>query len=300
MPLVIDIADSQTASLTEIAEALNSAGFDPDDPDSLSHAALWLRRLGNDRDFLGDLLIEELAQRHREDVLENAYGPQVMMLVPPQGQFFIRANLWPSADEHMTRASGGASFAIGLPHDHNFNFLTLGYFGPGYWSDYYEYDFAKVTGYRGEAVPSLRFVERSRLEPGKLMLYRAHRDVHAQHLADSLSVSLNIMHTQGAQSWFDQYRFDLERREIGAILSPGPSESFLRLAVGLGSEEAMDLAHRFALRHPSDRMRLCAWDALAAQTGDAAARDALWREAEGSGSRLVAMEAKTRRAELVG
>lgn len=300
MPQLIDIADVRTASLAEAADALNTAGFDPEDPESLDHAALWLRRLGNDRDFLADLLIEKLAQRHRDDVLENSYGPQVVMLVPPQGQFFIRANLWPSADEHMTRASGEASFAIGLPHDHNFSFLTLGYFGPGYWSDYYEYDYADVTGYRGESVPSLRFVERSRLEPGKLMLYRAHLDVHAQDLADSLSVSLNIMHTQGAQSWLDQYCFDLERREIGAILSPGPSEAFLRLAVGLGSSEAQDLAHRFALRHPSDRMRLCAWDALAAQAHDCAARDALWREAEGCGSRLVAMEAKARRSELVG
>jgi hypothetical protein len=34
------------------------------------------------------------------------------------------------------RASGAAAFVYGLPHDHNFDFLTLGYFGPGYWSDY--------------------------------------------------------------------------------------------------------------------------------------------------------------------
>lgn len=299
MPRVINLEDSGVASLAETADALSAAGFDPADEESLHHAALRLRRLGNDPMFLGDVLIEELARRHRDDVLESAYGPQVVMLVPPQGDFFIRANLWPSAQEHMTRASGGASFAIGLPHDHNFNFLTLGYFGPGYWSDYYEYDYGEVAGYRGETVASLRFVERSRLEPGKLMLYRAHLDVHAQDMADSLSVSLNIMHTQGAQGWLDQYRFDLERREIGAILSPGPSEAFLRLAVALGSEEAHDLAHRFARRHPSDRMRLCAWDALAAECHSAQARDVLWREAEGSGSLLVEMEARARRAEQV-
>jgi hypothetical protein len=63
-----------------------------------------------------------------------------------------------------------------------------------------------------EAVPSLKFIERSRLEQGKIMLYRAHLDVHAQGAADSLSVSLNIMQTTGAQGWLDQYRFDLERR----------------------------------------------------------------------------------------
>lgn len=298
MPRVIDLTDSHRASLDECVDALAATGFDPGEEESLHHAALWLRRLGNDRDFLGDILIDELGRRHREDVLDNSYGPQVVMLAPPRGDFFIRANIWPAEQDHMVRASGGSSFVLGLPHDHNFNFLTLGYFGPGYWSDYYEYDYAEVAGFRGEPVPSLRFIERSRLEPGKLMLYRAHLDVHAQLPADSLSVSLNLMHTTGAQGWLDQYRFDLEQGTVAGILSPGPSDALLRVAVGLGSAEALDLAHRFARHHPSDRLRLACWDALAAEATGPGARDALWREAERSGSRLVAMEARMRRAEI--
>ncbi len=299
MPRVIEVEDEAIASLAECVDAVAKFGFDPVEDESLHYAARWLRRLGNDKAFLGDLLIDQLAQRHREEGIGNAYSPQVMMLAPPNGQFFIRANIWPALDDHMVRASGGDAFVLGLPHDHNFNFLTLGYFGPGYWSDYYEYDYAEVAGYRGEPVPSLKFIERSRLEEGKIMLYRAHRDVHAQGAADSLSVSLNIMHTTGAQGWLDQYSFDLERGEIAGIISPGPSEALLKVAVGLGSDEALDLAHRFARRHTSDRMRIAAWDALAARETEAASRDALWREAEGSGSRLVEMEAKARRAELV-
>ena len=295
---MIDLGDDRLASLAEVCDALAASGVDFDDQDQLENAARWLRRLGNDRNFLGDVLIAELARRHREDVLESSYGPQVVMLATPNGDFFIRANLWPSTDEHMLRASGGTSFVYGLPHDHNFSFLTLGYFGPGYWSDYYEYEYGEVIGARDEPVPSLRFVERSRLEEGKLMLYRAHRDVHAQHPADSLSVSLNIMQTTGAQGWLDQYRFDLDQRRIGAIVSNGPSEAFIRIAVGLGSAEALDLAERFAHRHPSDRMRLACWDALAGATIDDAARDAVWQRAELAGSRLVAAEAVARRREL--
>ncbi len=298
MPRLLDIADEATASLAECSDAIAFAGFDPRDEGSLTHAATWLRRLGNDHTFLGDILVQELANRHREETSANAYGPQVVMLAPPTGQFFIRANLWPSAQEHMVRASGGASFVYGMPHDHNFDFLTLGYFGPGYWSDYYEVEYEQVTGWSGEPVPSLRFIERSRLEQGKILHYRAHRDVHAQLPADSLSVSLNVMHTSGAQGWLDQYRYDLDQRQVAAILSPGPTEAFLTVAVGLGSDAALDLAHRFARHHPSDRLRLNAWDALASRAVDPAARDALWRQAEGSGSRLVACEAKARRAEL--
>lgn len=299
MPRVIEVADAASAELGEVCEALGERGFAPDDDDSLNHAALWLRRLGNNRTFLGDIVIDELAGRHRDEALDNAYGAQVIMLAPPNGKFFIRANLWPAVDDYMVRASGGAAFVYGLPHDHNFSFLTLGYFGPGYWSDYYEADYEQIVGWQGEPVPSLRFVERSRLEEGKIQLYRAHVDIHAQIPADSLSVSLNVMHTTGAQAWLDQYRFDLDQRQVGAIISPGPSEALLKVAIGMGCDEALDLGHRFARRHPSDRMRLAAWDALAGREMTAAAKDALWREAEGSGSRLVEMEARARRAELV-
>ena len=300
MPRVIAIEDETIASLAECSAALTERGFQPDDDESLHHAALQLRRLGNDRSFLGDLLIEELKRDQREDTGENSYGPQVIMLKPSgKDNYFIRANIWPSEDEHAMRASGGGAFVYSQPHDHNFNFLTVGYFGPGYWSNYYEYDYADVVGYQGEPV-GLRFIERSRLEHGKIMLYRAHVDVHDQAPGDALSITINIMHTTGAQAWLDQYAFDLDESRIGRIISNGSSEAFLRIAVGMGCENARDLAVNFGARHPSDRMRLAAWGALASVESDVGARDGVWRAAERAGSRLVAAEARIRRAELVG
>ncbi len=298
MPRVITVEDETATGLGECIEALSGAGFDPRDEESLLHGAAQLRRLGNNQTFLGDMLVSELSARHREEGGANSYGPQVIMLAPPGGgDFFMRANIWPSADEHMMRASGASGFVYGLPHDHNFDFLTLGYFGPGYWSDYYEFEYESVSGWQGEPV-DLRFVERARLEPGKIMHYRAHRDVHAQIPADALSVSINILHTSGAQGWLDQYSFDVENRRIGRILSNGASEAFIRIAVGLGSEDAIDLAGHFGRHHPSDRMRLAAWGALASAAGDKDARDSVWRDAERSGSRLVAAEARLRRDAL--
>lgn len=300
MPRVIEpngTGDAALAgcSLGECLAALDANGFDPLEEASLLHAAHWLRRLGSNRTFLAELLLAELARRHRDDDGPSAYGPQVVMLSPLGDEFFLRANAWPSRDEHIVRASGTGAFVYGLPHDHSFDFLTFGYFGPGYVSDYWEYDFEAVAGAIGEPA-GLRFVGRDRLEPGKLMHYRAHRDVHSQLAPEALSVSLNVMHAGGAQGWLDQYRFDVERNTIAGVLSPGASEVFLRIAVGLGGEEAFDLAERFARRHPSDRMRLTA---LEAQAGvlDVAARDELWRRAEGSGCRLVALEATRRRRE---
>lgn len=297
MPRVIDLVDERGCSLAECRDALDARGFDPNDEDSLLHAAGWLRHLANNRDFLADILLGELAKRHRADDPASAYGPQVVMLSPLGGEYFLRANIWPSRDEHTFRASGGDVFSYGLAHDHNFHFLTIGYFGPGYWSDYWEDDYESVVGAIGEPV-ELRFVERSRLEPGKLLHYRAHRDIHAQHPPDALSVSLNVMHAGGAQGWLDQYHFDTERGTIAGVLGPGAAEVWLRIAVGLGGEEALDLAERFAWHHPSERMRLAAFEAQAGLLA-AADHDALWARAENNGSRLVALEATRRRAALL-
>jgi hypothetical protein len=298
MPRVIDLpGEAQACALGECVAALDQAGFEPREEDCLLVAAGWLRRLGANRDFLAETMLAELAARHREDEGANGYGPQVIMLSPLGGEFFLRANIWPSRDEHAFRASGGGTFVYELPHDHDFDFLTYGYFGPGYLSDYYEYDYERVAGAVGEPA-GLHFVERARLEPGRVVHYRAHRDVHSQLPPESLSVSLNVMHASGAQGWLDQYRFDTAAGTITAVLGTPATQVFLRIAVGLGNQEALDLAESFARRHPSDRMRLTALEAQAGML-DVEERDALWRRAEGSGCRLVALEAKRHRAALV-
>lgn len=296
MPRLIGLRDDTACSLGDCIAALDASGFDPREEQSLLHAARWLRRLGNNRDFLAETMIAELKRRHRDEDAANTYGPQVIMLSPLGGEFFLRANIWPSRDEPVFRASGGGTFVYELPHDHNFDFLTVGYFGPGYWSDYYEYEYEAVAGAVGEPA-GLRFVGRSRLEPGKLLHYRAHRDVHSQLPPDGMSVSLNVMHSGGAQGWLDQYKFDVGKDEIAGVLGPGASEAFLRIAVGVGGEEALDLAETFARAHPSDRMRLSALEAWAGILAPGE-RDELWRRAERAGRRLVAMEATRQRAAL--
>nr|WP_255547991.1 transposase [Erythrobacter ani] len=295
---MIDNSSDTVCSLPECIEALASLGFDPRDPASTLEAAKWLRRLTNNRTFLADRLIDRLAGRSENEIV-SGFGPQAIVLSPLRGGMFLRANIWPSESDLLFRTSGAKAFVYGIPHDHNFSFLTSGYFGPGYCSDYYEYAYEQVTGYAGEPAP-LRFVERSALHEGKLLLYRAHRDVHSQLPAESLSVSLNVMHVDPAQCWHDQYGFDLERREVTRVLSPNATEAFLRVAVGLGSDEALDYAERVGDAHPSERLRLASFEARAARLGGGMETDDLWRSGEMSGSRMVAAVAKVRRAALDG
>ena len=296
MPRVIECRETADHGLDECLEALGRTPFEPLEEDSLAQAAIALKRLANNRNFLGDLLIEKLKNRHRETGAESGYGPQSIVLSRMRGNSFLRANIWPSEDESCFRASGAKTFVYGVPHDHNFSFLTAGYFGPGYRSDYYEYDYEKVAGYRGETA-DLRFVERNALSEGRLMLYRAHRDIHSQLPPESLSVSLNIMHIDPAQGWFDQYGFDLESNAVTGVLNPTATECLMRCAVGLGGETALEFVDWVGRAHPSDRMRLASYEARSSLL-DRDRRDALWREAELSGSSMVSKEAAARRAKL--
>ncbi len=301
MPLLIDDASSQSCSLPEAIEALADLGFDPYDEGSTLEAAAWLKRLTNNREFLSRLLIDRLAGRVGGGsgmALESGYGPQAIVLSGLRGSMFLRANIWPAEQDLCFQTSGAANFVYGVPHDHNFSFLTSGYCGPGYRSDYFEYDYEEVVGYPGEPA-GLRFIERSALHEGKLMLYRAHVDVHSQLPPEALSVSLNVMHVDPAQAWFDQYGFDLERGEISRVLSPNATEAFLRVAVANATDEALDYAEWVGAHHPSERLRLASYEARAA-LGDEAEQDALWRESEASGSRMVAAIATRRRAAITG
>ncbi|WP_209347224.1 transposase [Pontixanthobacter sp. CEM42] len=297
MPRVIQCEDNSTLVLGDCVDAIAADGFEPGDRNSVDRAASYLCRLGNDRDFLGDILIDQLCTTGGNDLTNSAYGAQAIMLSDARHGFFLRANIWPAKNDPIFQASGGHSFSYGTPHDHNFDFLTLGYFGPGYASDYYEYDHDAVAGFVGEKA-GLRFVERSTLDPGKIMHYRAHLDVHGQRPPDSMSVSLNIMAIDPRQAWRDQYVFDTDADTITGVLNPTSTEVYLRLAVGLGGENALDLAENFGRMHRSDRLRLASFEARSLLCDDAQQEDTLWRQAELSGSRLLTHEAQQRRAAL--
>lgn len=274
MPRLIADHVEGTLSLGDFIAAVEAADFDPRDEESFAALGPLLGRLGNDRAFLGDFALAELKARCAGQVAANHYGAQVILLHRASERWFLRANFWPAAHDGVVKRSGTAPFFYDVPHDHNFSFLTVGYLGPGYWSDYYEYDYDAVTGLPDEPA-GLRFVERSRLDRGKVMLYRAHRDVHRQLPADALSVSVNLMETSRFQPWLDQYRFDLERGVVASVLGQSPAQALLALAIPLGGDDGRDLAEDFAANHPSGRMRFAAIKALAGAAGERAARAAV-------------------------
>ena len=287
MPRVIPTAELGVIELGDLIEKLETGPFDPEDEECFVSWGPALSRLANNRRFLAGLVVEELKQRCAGQARFSQYGPQVVLLYGGSQRFLIRANLWPGKNDSAVRNSGADPFFYDLAHDHNFSFLTVGYLGPGYWSDYFEYDYGSVVGYSGEKV-ALRFVERSRLEPGKVMLYRAHRDVHLQLLPDDFSVSLNIMGLSQGLEYRDQYRFDVERGEVSGVISQSALEPMLALAACNGGGEGLELVERFAERHPSERIRFAAVRSLACAARDVDDRLEVYERAAAGPSRFVA------------
>lgn len=278
--------------LGELIEALNAEEFDPADEESFAAMAPLLKRLANNRDFLAELAVAELKDRCSRQSLENRYSSQVLMLHRASEKFFIRANFWPSERDSVLRSSGASPFFYHVPHDHNFSFLTVGYLGPGYWSEYYEYDYDGVVGLPGEKV-DLRFVEKARLELGTVMLYRAHRDVHDQLPADDMSVSINVMEASNRLPFLDQYRFDVGKCEIAAILTRTASEALLALAANHDGGNGRDLVESFAASHPCDRIRFSALRELAGAAPDMdAGLERLARGAASANAFVAAMSAR--------
>jgi hypothetical protein len=296
VPRVIESDETRSASLEEVVEALESRPFDARDEDAFAAFGPMLKRLANNRDFLAHTIAGELAARCAGQEASNGYGAQVIMLHSGRS-FTVRANIWPEADHSLVRANGRTSFFYDVPHDHNVSFLTVGYAGPGYWSDYYEYEYGSVTGLPGEAV-RLRHVERSRLERGKTQLYRAHLDVHSQMPPDSLSISLNVMESSPGTAFRDQYIFDVARSRVAGIANPLPHDSLFAAAAALADAESLDLLDRIVRSHASMRVRYAALRARACAASSTGERCAILEQgAQGQDPHVEAL-ARARIAEI--
>lgn len=234
--------------------------IDMRDHETLKAAAPMMKALGNNRAFLANKINEELEKiaNFQED---NLYGAQVLML-GRRKRFFMRACFWPSEEDKSYQQSGPDAFFYYLPHDHNFNFLSVGYYGPGYKSEYYEYDHDKVVGLTGEVV-DLKYVKTSKLDQGKVMLYRAKKDIHYQIPPESFSISLNLMEDSVDLPRINQYRFDLKSKSINRIINRNSGPVLTSIAAQVGNENTIQLLTDISKRVTCQRTKTGAVKALA-------------------------------------
>jgi hypothetical protein len=246
------------------------------DEDALAASAAKLRQLSNNRDLIVERINRELADWTTFQT-DNTYTSQTLMLASRKN-FYVRANMWlPPAALPRDQEWQDRLFFYRVPHDHNFSFLTVGHFGSGYDTTIWEYDRATVKGEPGEEV-ALRLLEKTSLPQGKVMLYRACRDVHSQEHPKECSISLNLIASPPEILKINQYTFDTDACRIASNVQKAiAGHVFLcALAQHLGNGATSDALDTLAHTHFAPKVRVAAATALAALE-PAAARDDVWR-----------------------
>ncbi len=131
-----------------------------------------LGALANNRTFLADYLIDELVRP--KEASAGILNTSIKLFSGPR--VIIRANFWYPLDEFPRSMVGYASqFAYLSPHDHTFDFLTVGYLGPGYLTSIFERPVEPRYLSPGQSVP-LAHLEDTSLPKGKMMIYLNSRE----------------------------------------------------------------------------------------------------------------------------
>jgi hypothetical protein len=293
--LTIACEHSSVVTLEEFIDHVHT-NVDLRDMDSVAAAAPMFRGLANDRELVVRQLNRQVKEHFRSEVI-----PSVQALFLGDGRdFYVRANIWPSSADLASGRVYQDQFTYNMLHDHNYNFMTVSYHGPGYVTEIYEYDHDRVEGYVGEKV-DLRFVERVHFTKGMLMLYHASVDVHTQLPPDDLAITLNFMISTPEVRLRDQYFFDTAE---GTILEhPGELDtsrriSMVKMAGHVGNGETRQMLDDLAQQHPCRRTRLAASGALVRLEPGEALR--VWERACADREPLVKNAAKKKLEELGG
>ncbi len=270
MAITIESSETRSICVQEYMEYVER-NVDPNDVASIAESGHMLKALKNNRTFLIDFYNTELTKT-LEKRLYNFLSPQSYMIsASNDGRFGLRSNIWTVPSVHQQqREMESRLFSYNMAHDHNFNFLTVGYYGPGYETVIYEYDSTKYTGYIGEEV-ALNFLERTTLPEGKLMLYRAAHDVHIQLPPEKLSISLNLLLNVPANSKRGQYYIDVDRQEISGY--PEGNLASRRVALinfvrYFHNEKTLEIVETIAEQASCTRTKIAAVDALGFATGN--------------------------------
>lgn len=254
MAYTIPTENTNAISLADYV-AFCDAQSDLLDRDAVMAGAGQLRALANNRTFLARYLNEEMKVLH-EFQARNSFKPPTFLLHRGRG-YTVRAVAWLPLDE----MSEPSMFSYFEAHDHNFDFLTCGYHGPGYRTRIYSYEHEKVAGYPGEEV-DLVFSEETTLPAGKTMYYVAGRDVHIQYPPESLSISLNLILPRPGRPAL-QYEIDVETRRIVAQFDDVRLRRSLIWALKYaGDDNSDDLLESLARRHACVRTRAFCWETL--------------------------------------
>ena len=257
MTTTIHSNDQQSISLEEYIDFCHSTP-NLSEPEVTINSAAMLRKLSNNTTFLADFLATQLKHIENYHLKTDFTPPSFYLYQCPE--FSVRAVLWLPCDE-MINDEEAVAQGYGVAHNHHFNFLTCGYFGPGYRTVIYNYNPHNFSGLAGEKV-ELKMQEDSLLSPGKLMHYEHSRDVHVQYPPESLSLSINLIFPKHPDASI-QSIFNLDNTTIKGYLDSLPTTSaIIKAALLLQNDNSTELLNEIATTHSCPRTRAMVINAL--------------------------------------
>jgi len=285
MAITLNARAQRAMTLDEYLRSLPSV-VDPDDEVSIMASAWRLHSLALNAGLLSSTLSKTLEQGEASASLRPGMtGGCHAVLLGRVGRFSVHARIWPGAKgfasvpHYTTRPT--RERALMPVHNHDFCFLTVGWFGPGCVFDVYECEADAAHGLAGEAVP-IRFVERAVLGEGKVMFFRRGRDAHAVRAPEAVTVSLSLIIDPPDGTLHEQYLFDPERGCISGHV-PGSTVSrmvtALQFAGLLGHGRARDILCDAAAHSPIGRIRAAAYEGLIGIDGWLSSAAQEWSEA---------------------
>ncbi|WP_156170332.1 hypothetical protein [Luteimonas sp. FCS-9] len=180
------------------------------------------------------ILNQDLLEDHFKSLeLNGAPGVSQSIMLAAREHFYVRAMIWPAIPASEMSAANLFKYAYCVPHDHNFSFLTIGYFGPGYRTKF----FRSGRGAREVAISDKVLIEESEeivLERGDCAIVYEYDDVHVQYPPSSLSISINLV--PRSKFKFKQ-AFMTHQGEVVTALDASSQRDFLKeMANFIGSD----------------------------------------------------------------
>lgn len=214
MAVFIATETKETLSLERFVEQVVQIYSGPEDLDPVKIQALaqLLAQLANNKQLVPELVAREVLERG--DVLDtgNVYGNDAMVIYVHQQPFFqIRICFWNPASG--MKKPDEVFDVYQSAHDHNFAFLTTNYYGPGYISGFYQYQYSDDLS-EGDAVALTHLIDHQ-LTPGQVVFYESSKDVHLQVAPTAFSVSLNLMFGLNDRQ---QFVFDLKNQKVQQVV----------------------------------------------------------------------------------
>ncbi|WP_162597815.1 hypothetical protein [Pseudomonas aeruginosa] len=229
----------------------------------------WLLAFAKNRDEIVERLCVEI-ERLEGFQSENP-GQAPIYILHDTKLYTVRMLVWSPS---LAVEGEKQAYTYEKAHNHAFDLLTVGFYGKGYKTKIYTYDFESAVSHPEDLVP-LKFVRETVLQEETVLFYEAYRDVHSQHEPEEFSVSLNILVKKPSDELFRQSVFEVQATErerqdgrffgkpvYNSINKISMQRSLLWALASMRNKKINKVIKRIAEKHPEEEIRALAWAAM--------------------------------------